>query len=127
MTAIEKAIKLPAGAHRLNDYARYYAYGANDDVIAVYVLPKLLSEQEKLDCDVMEKDLRGSHRSPCLSLFREKAPIIRAGDHYWMKEWTNLPFVMERHCGDIVVVYNKQLTHFNEVRDRVPRGGVAGG
>lgn len=36
MDEVEKSIRLPPGADRLQEYGRYYAYGSHSDVIGIY-------------------------------------------------------------------------------------------
>lgn len=113
MDAIESTVVLPPSARKLNEYARYYSQGPDDEIVAVFVLPALVERKKHVECEELNEDLSSSKPVPCVSSLVKP---IEAGQRQWIADWRNLPWVHEQNCGDITVLYDRRRRLFKEVR-----------
>lgn len=110
LDAIEESVVLPSGARKLNEYARYYSKGPDDSIVAVFILPALIKPEE---CELFNEDPTLTSVVPCGS---GMVKPIQAGQRQWLEDWRNLPWVHDRNCGDITVLYDRRKRLFTEVR-----------
>ncbi len=94
MDEVERQVQLPKEALRLDDYARFYAPAANDEILGTYVVP---AEDTGHDC---EKLVSSSVRCPSLS------KGLKAGQRQWLDNSKLLPVADRPGCAVVNVVYD---------------------
>ena len=111
MDQIEKQVQLPKGAGALNDYARIYTIGGNDQVIAIYVLPSVVERAADQECE--DLTTTGTTRMvPCVSPQVRK---IKAGERSWVPTSASLPFEDVPGCEVITLAYSLRDRRFEEL------------
>lgn len=121
MRDIEKQVRLPDAAKRLDAYARYYAGSGDAEVTAIYMVPGLDELPPGEGCeelvleDTSSDPLRISS-APC-SFDWPKSKAVGAGNRVWLPEHSSLPMPMQDagDCGVVSVVYRTTERRFLEV------------
>jgi hypothetical protein len=84
---IEQSVKLPEGAGKLEDYARYYA-AQGDNIVGVYT--DLVDHRD------------GDHDLP-------------TGKRRWLTDSRDLPVIMDGGCSVVEVTYNSATKKVEEI------------
>jgi hypothetical protein len=103
MDVVERSVQLPNGARHLDEYARYYAFGGQNEVVAVYILPGLDNPQGE-GCEELDDDLTGNV-VPC-SLPSREGKEVAAGQRQWLDDFHNLPVASDSKCGVVSLIFN---------------------
>jgi hypothetical protein len=89
MDEIESRVSLPTGAHRLNEYARYYAY-ENGDVAAEYWIPW---KNDPL----------------------EDPEALAGGQRRWVSDTRRFPIVFEGGCRVVNIIFDPSRSRVKSV------------
>ena len=114
---IEARVKLPQGAGRLSDYARYYAFDEQGMVLGVYV-PGYEWPDTDATCGEILEDL-SIREVPCPA--EPKGDNLLAGQRGWVDSKYKLPMVMDGGCSVVTVVYDPKS---NRVKNVECNGGA---
>jgi hypothetical protein len=104
MNRIERTVRLPRGAHSLDEYARYYADAGEGDVKAIYLIPQIFSAAVGDTCTDMTVD-GASVEVPC----DDTAPPwqeVAAGERRWLERVEQLPSILDGGCGVVEVLFD---------------------
>jgi hypothetical protein len=112
MDQIEARVHLPAGARRLQNYARYYAYGDHRNVIAEYVIPMNDAPQPGEICEDLSANFT-SQKVPCQPFKTDWA--MPAGERRWMADQGHLPGVSDGGCSVVVLEFDLKNSEFTHV------------
>lgn len=112
MDEIESTIHLPAGPRSLASYARYYAYDAPNEVLGVYMLPRLDNPPGR-ECEDLKID-GTSQRAPCSNAARE-GKEVGADERVWLNDYHNLPMGDDHKCGGLSFVFDTAARRFKDV------------
>lgn len=104
MDQIEAQVRLPTGARRLQEYARYYAYGDHADVIGEYVIPMDDSPRPVEVCEDLSANFT-SRKVPCQSFKTDWA--MPAGERRWVPDQRHLPVVDDGGCAVVTVEFDR--------------------
>ena len=106
---IEASIRLPAGAHPLNSYVRYYA-PARDDIAGMYMLPGLDELPAGEGCEQLREDMTSE---PCTFAW-PKSTNVGVGNRVWLSGLEKLPMPAQKggHCGIITFAYRRSDGRF---------------
>jgi hypothetical protein len=99
---IEDRVKLPEGARRLADYARYYAFDENGLVVGVYA-PGYVAPNADDACEEMLEDFT-TREVPCPS--ETDSDRLLADQRRWVDDTDKLPLIMDGGCSVITVIYD---------------------
>lgn len=113
MDQIERQVSLPSGAHRLRDYARYYAYDDKGRVFAVYELPGPPSSGGET-CNDMDGAIPPERwrTVPCPKQSPEQA-YLPAGQRRWMSSELSIPMAPDTiGCEQIDFTYDARRGAF---------------
>lgn len=87
MDTIEARVRLPSGAHRLNEYARYYASDPSGRVVAIYT----------------------TFVSPTL-----KDHDLPAGHRRWVSDYGRLPNIIGGRCETVNILFFPATNAFEQ-------------
>lgn len=111
MDEIERQIQLPAGAHRLDEYGRYYAFAGKRRVEAVYMLPPEPETPDPRPADwgceevlLNGKDL-ATREVPCPPE-PDLSRYLKAGQRRWVADREALPFIADGGCTVVHVDFD---------------------
>lgn len=104
MDEIEQKLQLPEAARPLGEYARYYAYGSNGDVEAVYLIPFEDALLPGEGCEEVMPDFT-TKEVPCPDM---ESPYmdLAAGERRWVPNTRDLPRVFDGGCGVVNVRFS---------------------
>lgn len=103
MDEIESQVRLPRGAHRLDEYGRYYAFEGKRWVEAIYMLPPEPMTPDPLPPDwgceevVMQGNDITTREVPCPP-DPDTSHYLKAGQRRWVADRKALPFVADGGC-----------------------------
>jgi len=128
MARIEQLVALPDGASPLDAYSRNYARQSDGTIVAHYVLPHPVLDDDSIDagCSAMTED---SELRPCtedeIKDMREMderiaATFGEANQSRWFASPGELPSMYDGGCAQIEIVFDPVAGHF----DRVQCNGV---
>lgn len=114
MDQIERRVSLPLDAFPLNDYARYYSYGANGQIVAVYMIPfPEFPDGPDVGCSEMQADF-STREVECPEL--EFEHNIAAGQRVWLDDFRTLPSIDDGGCSVIEFEIQTDLQYLLEPR-----------
>lgn len=103
MDAVEQTIRLPDGARRLEEYARYYALDEQKHVAAFYMIPDGPPDPDDKCWEITEN--LDTPEVPC-----GPPPVtsfdLPAGQRRWVGRSENLPFVADGGCSVVRVLFD---------------------
>jgi hypothetical protein len=111
MSAIEQDAKLPKGAGKLDDYARFYSDAGDGQIIATYLLPSVIRQIASEECEQLTS-VSSSRMVSCVLPEVEKAS---AGERIWIADQGNLPFEVRPGCEVITMAYSLVERRFEEL------------
>ena len=126
MDEIESKVRLPAAAHRLDEYGRYYAFEGKRRVAAVYLLPPepLTPDPRPADwgCEEVVSVEGGitTREIPCPP-DPDISHYLRAGQRRWVANRKALPFVADGGCMIVHLSFNLDT---REVEDAFCNGSA---
>lgn len=99
---IESRVKLPEGAGRLANYARYYALDDKGNVVGVYA-PGYQSPNPDLGCEELLANFT-SREVQCV--WPKKGDDLLAGQRGWVNGTNRLPIINDGGCGVVTLIYD---------------------
>ena len=99
---IEARVKLPQGAKRLSDYARYYAFDEHGMVVGVYA-PGYQWPNPDDTCGELLEDM-SIREIPCPS--EPKGDKLLAGQRGWKDSASKLPLIADGGCSVVTLPYD---------------------
>lgn len=112
---IEAQVKLPAGAGRLEDYARYYAFDQRGFVVGLYA-PGYAAPNPSDTCEKVLQDLT-TRVVPCAA--QTGSDRLRTGQRRWVAKSEQLPMIMDGGCSVVTIIYDPKR---NVIKDTYCNG-----
>ncbi|WP_126665465.1 hypothetical protein [Croceibacterium ferulae] len=104
MSRLEENVRLPEGASKLSEYARYYADAGRGEIVAAYLIPFEHELAPGEGCEEMMKDF-SSREVPCPD---QKSPwSMPAGQRRWLDDRLDLPVVSDGGCIYVEIIFDK--------------------
>ena len=102
---IEARVKLPLGARKLADYARYYAFDKGGMVVGVYA-PGYARPNPDDACGELLGDM-SIREIPCPSA--PKGDDLLAGQRGWRNSSRELPLIADGGCSVVTLLYDPKI------------------
>ena len=112
MDRIEAGVRLPEKAHKLSDYARYYAFRNGDEIVGTYVVPFDEPSGPGVGCEEVFANMT-SREIPCPS--RKSSHDLAAGKRRWLTGERQLPFRADGGCSIVHVRFKPSTDTVEEV------------
>jgi hypothetical protein len=103
---IEARVRLPQGARKLSDYARYYAFDEQGMVVGVYA-PGYEWPNPDETCGELLEDMT-IREIPCPS--EPKGDKLLAGQRGWKDSPSKLPLIMDGGCSVVTLLYDPKAS-----------------
>jgi len=114
VATIEHQVALPVGAHPLDAYARFYAYGPDGVVYGNYLVPPSKPDMKRcIEERAIEK--KENMKGASGSRFCPPPEGIRPGEHRWMSDYRWLPGAYDGGCDYLDVIYDVASEKFFKV------------
>lgn len=112
MDQVERIVRLPTGARPIDQYARFYTYGEDGEVVAVYLLPSSDIPQSA-QCEEITDEMH-SQAASCPSVPGPTGSVA-AGERRWVNDRHKLPLVTDGGCSVVNVRFNPATQKVNDV------------